>query len=86
MSEEINRHVDTSSAEFIEGVEAGLKSKKDTKNWLAGNELGKELRDEGEKNEPAYERPQQSSTPLFMSNSPEGNKGNAQDEKDETEE
>lgn len=26
------------------------------------------------------------STPLFMSDSPEGDKGNAQDEKDETEE
>jgi hypothetical protein len=28
----------------------------------------------------------ESSTPLFMRDSPEGNKGNAQDEKDETEE
>ena len=28
----------------------------------------------------------ESSTPLFMSDRPEGNKGNAQDEKDETEE
>ncbi len=28
----------------------------------------------------------ESSTPLFISDSPEGNKGNAQDEKDQTEE
>ena len=28
----------------------------------------------------------ESSTPLFMGDSPEGNKGNAQDEKDEAEE
>jgi len=54
MSEDIEQHVDTSSAEFKQGVEES----------------------------PSKE----SSIPLFMSDSPKGNKGNAQDEKDKTEE
>ena len=41
MSEDIKQQVDTSSAEFKEGVEAGLNSTEDTKNWKAGNELEK---------------------------------------------
>ena len=40
--------VDADSAEFKQGVEAGLNSAEDTKNWKAGNELGQELREEGE--------------------------------------
>jgi hypothetical protein len=87
MSEDTRQNVDTSSAEFKEGVEAGLNSTEDTKNWEAGNELGQELKDEGEKKEPVSERlSKESSTPLFMKDGPGGNKGNAQDEKDETEE
>ena len=79
--------VDTNSAEFKEGVEAGLNSTEDTKNWQAGNELGQELKDEGEKKEPVYESlSREPSTPLFLSDSPQGNRGDAQDEKDETEE
>ena len=54
MSGHIEQDVDTNSAEFKHGVEAGLKDR------------------------------EQSSTPLFMSDSSEGNKGNPQDEKDET--
>ena len=69
MSGDIKQHIDTNSAEFKKGVEAGLNGGKDMKNWKAGNELGQELKEE-----------------VFMSDSPEGNKGNAQDEKDETEE
>ena len=42
------KKVDASSAEFKQGVEAGLNSEEDTKNWKAGNELGRELREEGE--------------------------------------
>jgi len=87
MSGDMKHHVDTNSAEFKQGVEAGLNSAADTKNWQGGNELGQELKDEGEKKEPVYERlSKESSTPLFMRDSPEGNRGNAQDEKDETEE
>ena len=44
--------VDTASAEFEQGVEAGLNSAEDTKNWKAGNELGQELREEDETTEP----------------------------------
>jgi hypothetical protein len=74
--------VDTNSAEFKHGVEAGLEGRK---NWKAGNELGLELKKEVKDDEPvAKSRLKQSSTPLFMRDSSEGNKGNAQDEKDET--
>ena len=87
MSGDIKQHVDTNSAEFKQGVEAGLNSGKDMKNWQAGNELGQELKAEVKDEEPLSKSPsKESSIPLFMSNSPEGNKGNAQDEKDETEE
>jgi hypothetical protein len=46
--------VDATSAEFKQGVEAGLNSEEDTKNWKAGNELGRELREEGESKAPVY--------------------------------
>ena len=84
---DIKQHVDTNSADFKQGVKAGLDSAEDTKNWQAGNELGRELKDEVENKEPVsvslFKEP---SPPLFMSNSSEGKKGNPQDEKDETEE
>ena len=87
MSGDLEQHVNTNSAEFEQGVEAGLNSAEDSKNWQAGNELGQELKDEGEKKEPVSESLfKEPSTPLFMSDSREGNRGNAQDEKDETEE
>lgn len=87
MSEDIKQHVDTSSAEFKQGVEAGLNSTEDTKNWQAGIELGQELKDEGENREPVAEiLAKESSTPLFIKDRQGGNEGNAQDEKDETEE
>ena len=54
-------------------------------NWKAGNELGQEPKEEIEDKEPVSKSPLNES-PLFMSDSPEGNKGNPQDEKDETEE
>jgi hypothetical protein len=84
MSENRKQDVDTSSAKFKEGVEAALNSAEDTKNWKAGNELGQELKREGETKEPAPFN--ESSVPLFMRDSTEGDKGNAQDEKEETEE
>ena len=45
---EDEKNVNAGSAEFKQGVEAGLNSEEDTKNWKAGNELGRELREEGE--------------------------------------
>lgn len=80
MSEDIKRNVDTKSKEFNEGVEAGLNSIEDTKNWKAGNELGQELKAEGETKRPLYEKPfNESSAPLFIKNRPDGRTGNAQD-------
>ena len=84
---EDEKNVDASSAEFKQGVEAGLNSEEDTKNWKAGNELGRELKEEGETTEPVRANPfSQFSPPLFMKDSPEGVQGNDQDEKDGTEE
>lgn len=45
MSDDIKQPVDTSSGVFKQGVEAGLNSSADTKNWKVGNELGQELKD-----------------------------------------
>ena len=85
MSVDIKQNVDTNSTEFNEGVEAGLNSAEDTKNWKAGNALGQALKEEGETKKPINENPvDESSTPLFMRDSPDGRMGNAQDEKDET--
>ena len=87
MSGDKEQHVDTNSAEFKQGVEAGLNGGKDMKNWKAGSELGQELKADVEDHEPVSKNlVKEFSTPLFISDSPEGNKGNPQDEKDETEE
>ena len=84
MSED-EKKVNANSAEFKQGVEAGLNSEEDTKNWKAGNELGRELKEEGETTEPVRANPlSQFSPPLFMRDSPEGVQGNDQDEKDQT--
>lgn len=85
MSEDKKENVDANSAEFKQGVEAGLNSEEDTKNWKAGNELGQELKGEGETKEPVYAHlNSEPPTPLFMRNSSEGSKGTARDEKDDT--
>jgi hypothetical protein len=55
MSADEKENVDASSAEFKQGVEAGLNSAEDTKNWKAGNELGQELREEDEGTGPVRE-------------------------------
>lgn len=84
---DIEREVNTNSAEFNEGVEAGLNSSENTKNWQAGNELGQELKDESDNTEQISEELlRDASIPLFMRDTGGGNKGNAQDEKDGTEE
>ena len=84
MSED-EKQVNTNSVEFKQGVEAGLNSEEDTKNWKAGNELGQELKEEDEIREPARPNPlSELAPPLFMNGSSEGVQGNAQDEKDGT--
>jgi hypothetical protein len=55
MMSEDEKKVDADSAEFKQGVEAGLNSEEDSKNWKAGNELGRELREEGETKGPLQE-------------------------------
>ena len=77
MSENEKPKVDTNSANFKQGVEAGLNSEEDTKNWKAGNELGRELKEESETKNPVKE------VPLYQRGGSEGDKGNLQDEKDE---
>ena len=87
MTDVIKQHVNTNSAKFKEGVEAGLNSSEDTKNWQAGNELGQELQDEGDTTGQISEMLLlDASVPLFLRDTAGGNKGNDQDEKDETEE
>ncbi len=85
MSVDIKQNVDTNSAGFKQGVEAGLNSEEDTKNWKAGNALGQALKEDGETKGPIYEDPvEESSTPLFLRDRSDGRMGNAQDEKDAT--
>ncbi|HEY8185880.1 MAG TPA: hypothetical protein VIF64_07410 [Pyrinomonadaceae bacterium] len=82
MSPNTKQDVDPNSADFKEGVDAGLDSTQETKNWQAGLELGQELKGEGEKREPASEPLRnQRSTSRFVENILGGN---LQDEKDET--
>ena len=84
MSDDIRQHVNPSSEEFKEGVEAGLNSAEHTKNWQAGNDLGQELKGEGMKRPRVAEGlVKESSTSLFVRNTPRGDQGNLQDEKDE---
>ena len=83
----IRQPVDTNSPDFKQGVEAGLSSVEDTKNWQAGHELGQELKNEVENKQPVSESLfREPSTPLFLIDGSEGKMGNAQDEKDESEE
>ena len=87
MDEAIKQDVNTNSAKFNEGLEAGLNSSEDTNNWQAGNELGQELKDEGDNTEQISEMLLlDASVPLFMRDAAGGNTGNDQDEKDEAEE
>ena len=88
MSENQKTNVDANSGEFMRGVEAGLNSE-DTKYWQAGYELGQGLSDK-ETKEPVKEEPfkqivqKELETPLFLQDTLDGHKGDAQDEKDKT--
>ncbi|HEY0323481.1 MAG TPA: hypothetical protein VGC66_21165 [Pyrinomonadaceae bacterium] len=78
MNEKEKSNVDTNSVESGQGVEAGINSAEDTKNRKAGDESGRELKNEDQTKEPVHE------VPLFLRGGSEGQKGNTQDEKDET--
>jgi hypothetical protein len=81
MSENEKPNVDANTAEFKQGVEAGLNSEEDTRNWQAGNELGQALKNEDQIKAPVED------VPLFLRGGvSDGRKGNAQDEKDGMEE
>jgi hypothetical protein len=83
LGENKNTNVDANSREFTRGVEAGLNSE-DTKYWQAGYELGQGLSDKDTK-EPVKEILQEESdTPLFLKDTLDGQKGDAQDEKDKS--
>ena len=87
MSDATKQDVNTQSTKFNEGVEAGLNSSEDTKNWHAGNELGQELKAEADNTEQVSELLLlDASVPLFLRDTAGGNKGNDQDEKDAAEE
>ena len=87
MSDVLKQDVNTKSVKFNEGVEAGLNSSEDTKNWKAGNELGQELKDDGDNTEQISEMLLlDASIPLFLRDADGGNKRTDQDEKDKTEE
>ena len=85
MSEDIKPKVDINSPEFKAGVDAGLHSTPATQNWQAGVELGQILKDESANKKTVpdllFREP---SIPLFLRDSSEGSKENAQDEKNET--
>ena len=87
MSGDLEQHVNMNSAEFKQGVEVGLNSVDDTKNWQVDNKLRHEPK-EGENKETAFENLFEAPTlPLFLRDSSARNKEeNPQDEKDETEE
>jgi hypothetical protein len=84
LSKDQNTDVDANSPEFRLGVEAGLKSEEDRKNWQAGKELGRELSDKQAKEPVGEILNKESDVPLFLRDSPESQKGNAQDEKDKS--
>lgn len=82
MNDEKMQNVDPSSTKFNEGVEAGLNSSEDTRNWQAGNELGQDLRDDNQSTS-STDVLKNAAIPLFM-RSAEIKKSSDQDEKDES--
>jgi hypothetical protein len=83
MSENQNPNVDANTREFRRGVEAGINSE-DTNYWQAGYELGQALSDRETKELVKPVIHQESDTPLFLMDTLDGKKGDAQDEKDES--
>ena len=83
MGENIETDVDANSHELRRGVEAGINSE-DKEYRQAGNEPDQAFSDRETKElvkEGVYA---DSDTPLFLMDTPDGQKGDAQDEKDES--
>ena len=76
-------NVDANSREFSRGVAAGLNSET-TKYWQAGYELGQEMGDRETKELVKEDVPRESDSPLFLSDTLDGHRGDAQDEKDKS--
>jgi hypothetical protein len=74
---------DANSREFERGVEAGLDSEV-TKFWQAGYELGHELNERATQERGKQITEREPDTPLFLADTLDGQKGDAQDEKDKT--
>ena len=83
MSENQKIEVDANSREFRRGVEAGLDSEV-TKFWEAGYELGHELNERAALEQVKETIQKEPDTPLFLADTLDGPKGDAQDEKDKT--
>lgn len=83
MSENQKTKVDANSMAFTRGVEAGLESE-DTKFWQAGYELGHELNERATQERAKKNTQKEPDSPLFLADTLDGQKGNAQDEKDKT--
>jgi hypothetical protein len=83
LSEIQNTNSDANSREFERGVEAGLDSEV-TKFWQAGYELGHELNERAALEHVKEITQKEPDAPLFLADTMEGKKGNAQDEKDKT--
>ena len=83
MSENQKIEVDANSREFERGVKAGLDSEV-TKFWEAGYELGHELNERAAQEQVKETTRKVADTPLFLADTLNGQKGEAQDEKDQT--
>ena len=83
MSEILKTNTDADSREFTRGVEAGLDSEV-TKFWQAGYELGHELNERAALEQVKGITEPEPDTPLFLADTLDGQKGDAQDEKDKT--
>ena len=82
MSEDQKTDEDANSREFTRGVEAGLNSE-DTKYWQAGYELGQGLSDK-ETRELKETIKKEPDPPLFLKDTLEVQKGDAQGEQDKS--
>jgi hypothetical protein len=80
---ENQKKVDANSMEFTRGVEAGLDSE-DTKFWQAGYELGHELNERATQERAEEITQKEPDSPLLLADTLDGQKYEAQDEKDKT--
>lgn len=83
MSENQKTDVNANSHELRRGVQAGINSD-ETERWQAGDEPGQAFNDRETKELVKEGIYADSDTPLFLMDTLDGQKGDAQDEKDES--